>query len=206
LNGSNNTSTDTDANLACPGRTHIQVVKRVFRYLCRTSHCKLEFQANDSDDTLPIVYVDSDWGGDHMDRKSNLGFALLLDGGAISWGSKKQSTVLLSTVEAEFIAASTAVKEVLWHRALFSSLDMALTHTARVLIDNQGALELIKSGHINDCTKHIDTKYRHICNRKNNGDIRSEHVDAEDQVADIMTKPLGTEKFLHFCALISIKG
>ena len=141
-----------------------------------------------------------------MDRKSNLGFALLLDGGAISWGSKKQSTVLLSTVEAEFIAASTAVKEVLWHRALFSSLDMALTHTARVLIDNQGALELIKSGHINDCTKHIDTKYRHICNRKNNGDIRSEHVDAEDQVADIMTKPLGTEKFLHFCALISIKG
>ena len=132
-------------HVACPGRTHMQAVKRVFRYLCRTSHYGLEFQANNSNYALPIVYVDSDWGGDCMDRKSILGFAVLSDGGAISWGSKKQTLVLLSTIEAEFIAASTAVKEILWHQSLFSSLDMALTSPTSLLINNQGALNLDKS-------------------------------------------------------------
>jgi len=53
--------------------------------------------------------------------------------------------------------------------------------------------------------KYIDTKYRHICNCENDDDIRTEHVATEDQVTDIMTKPLGTKKFLHFYALIGIK-
>ena len=71
-------------HVACPRRTHMQAVKHVFQYLCKTSHYALEFQANNSNDTLLIVYVDSDWGGDHMDRKSILGFVVLLDGEAIS--------------------------------------------------------------------------------------------------------------------------
>jgi len=70
----------------------------------------------------------------------------LIDGGAVSWGSKKQTSVSLSMVEAEFIAVSTAVKEILWHQSLFSSLDMTLTSPTPLLIDNQGALDLIKSG------------------------------------------------------------
>ena len=71
-------------HVTCPGRTHMQAVKRVFQYLHGTSHYGLEFQANNSNDASPIVYVDSDWGGDRMDRKSISGFAILLDGGAIS--------------------------------------------------------------------------------------------------------------------------
>jgi len=150
-------------HVACPGRTHMQAVKYVFRYLHGTSHYRLEFQANNSNDASPIVYVDSDWGGDCMDRKSISGFVVLLNGGAILWGSKKQTSVSLSTVEAEFIAASTAVKEILWHQSLFSSLDMTLTSPTSLLINNQGALDLIKSGQINDHIKHIDIKFRHIC-------------------------------------------
>jgi len=73
---------------------------------------------------LPIVYVDSDWGGDCIDRKSTLGFAVLLDRRAISWDSKKQTSVSLSTVETEFIATSIAVKEILWYQSLFRSLDI----------------------------------------------------------------------------------
>ena len=68
---------------------------------------------NNSNDTSPIVYVDSDWEEDHMDKKSISGFAVLLDRGAILWDSKKQTLVSLSTVEAEFIAILTAVKEIL---------------------------------------------------------------------------------------------
>jgi len=98
-----------------------------------------------------------------MDRKSILGFVVLLDRGAISWGSKKQTSVSLSTIEVEFIATSTAVKEILWHQSLFSSLDMTLTSPTSLLINNQGILDLIKSGQINDRIKHIDIKFRHVC-------------------------------------------
>ena len=160
-------------HVACPGRTHMQAVIRVFWYLCRTSYYGLEFQTNNSNDASPIVYVDSDWGGDCMDRKSISGFAVLLDGGVISWGSKKQTLVSLSTIEAEFIAASTAVKEILWHQSLFSSLDMTLTSPTSLLIDNQGALDLIKSGQINNRTKYIDIKFRHVCDQEDQGMISS---------------------------------
>jgi len=115
-------------HVACPGRIHMQAVKRIFHYLRGTSHYKLEFQAEDTLTGEPEVYVDSDWAGDWTDRKSISGFAIVMDEGTVSWGSKKQMSVSLSTVEAEFIAASTAVKEILWQRALFNSLGMALTN------------------------------------------------------------------------------
>jgi len=124
--------------VASPGNVHMLVVKYVFWYLCGTSKYRLVFCANDSIDSPPMAYVDSDWAGDWADRKSISGYTILLDGGAISWGSKKQSSMSLSTVEVEFIAASTVVKEVLWHRALFCSLNMMPPDLTRVLIDNQG--------------------------------------------------------------------
>jgi len=193
-------------HVACPGRTHMQAVKHVFQYLHGTSHYGLEFQANNSNYISPIAYVDSDWGGDHMDRKSISGFAVLLDGGAISWGSKKQTSVSLSTVEAEFIATLTAVKEILWHQSLFSSLDMTLTSPTLLLINNQGALDLIKSGQINDRTKHIDIKFRHVCDQEDQGTISSRHVATQEQIADIMTKPLGAEKFSFFREMIGVRA
>jgi len=72
-------------------------------------------------------------------------------------------------------------------------LGMTLTNPTRLLIDNQGALDLIRNGQINDRTKHIDTKFRHICDREEADDIASEHVATDHQIADIMTKALGTE-------------
>jgi len=142
--------------------------------------------------------VDSDWAGDCSDRKSISGYAILMDGGAVSWGSKKQSCVTLSTVESEFITASAVVKEVIWIRLLFNSLVMPLTDPTCILTNNQGALDLIKSGQINDGTKHIETRFRHICDHKETGMIQAEYVATIEQVADIMTKSLGSEKFHYF--------
>ena len=139
-----------------------------------------------------------------MDRKSISGFAVLLDGGTILWGSKKQTSVSLSTVEAEFIAVLTAVKEILWHQSLFSSLDITLTSPTSLLINNQGALDLIKSEQINDHTKHINIKFRHVCDQKDQGTISSQHVAMQEQIADIMTKPLGAKKFLYFQEIIGV--
>jgi len=75
---------------------------------------------------------------------------------------------------------------------------MTLTDLMHLHIDNHGALELIKSGQINDRTKHIETKFRHICDREEARDISRVHMATEDQMADIMTKLLGPEKFALF--------
>jgi len=153
---------------------------------------------------LPIVYVDSDWGGDCIDRKSTLGFAVLLDRRAISWDSKKQTSVSLSTVETEFIATSIAVKEILWYQSLFRSLDMTLTSPTLLLINNQGALDLIKSRQINDRTKHIDIKFRHVCDQEDKETISSQHVAMQEQIADIMTKLPSAKKFSYFREIIGV--
>ena len=100
-------------HVACPGKTHMQAVKHNFRYLCRTSYYKLEFQSNDSTPSLLKAFLNSNWAGDWVDRKSISGFIIILDQGAVSWGSKKQTSISLSTVEAEFVAALTAVREIL---------------------------------------------------------------------------------------------
>ena len=81
---------------------------------------------------------------------------------------------------------------------------MTLTDPTHLHIDNRGALELIKSGQINDRTKHIETKFRHICDCEEAGDISGVHVATEDQMADIMTKSLGPEKFALFREMIGV--
>jgi len=82
---------------------------------------------------------------------------------------------------------------------------MCVSQGTPLLIDNQGALNLIKSGQINDRTKHIDTRFRHICDCEEAGDIAREHVATDDQLADIMTKSLGMEKFSGFQERIRVK-
>ena len=132
-------------HVTCPGNTHMQAVKCIFCYLHGTSHYKLKFQSNDSTSLLLKAFVNSDWVENWVDRKSISGFIIMSDQGAVSWGSKKQTLVSLSTVETKFVATSTAVREILWHRLLFHSLDMILTDPVHLYIDNCGALELIKS-------------------------------------------------------------
>jgi len=128
----------------------------------------------------------------------------MLDQGTVSWGSKKQTSVSLSTIETEFVAVSTAVREILWHRSLFHSLDMTLTDLTYLHINNHRTLELIKSGQINNCTKHIETKFRYICDCEEAGDISGVHMAIEDQMADIMTKSLEPEKFVLFQEMIEV--
>jgi len=93
------------------------------------------------------------------------------------------------------LTVSTAVKEILWHHSLFSSLNITLTSPTSLLIDNQGALDLIRSGQINNHMRHINIKFRHVCDQEDQGMILSQHVATQEQIVDIMTKLLGAKKF-----------
>ena len=103
-----------------PTTDHWNAVKRVMRYLSGTTKLEILY-SNDSTNGL-IGYSDADWGGDINDRKSTSGYIFKLNGGAVSWRSKKQTCVALSTAEVEYIALSAAAQESLWLNQLISEL------------------------------------------------------------------------------------
>ena len=99
-----------------PGKEHWTTVKRVFRYLCGTSDYGLCYQGRPRFDSVLDIrgFVDSDWARDLDQRRSTSGYVFNLFGGAVSWMSKKQSVVALSTTEVENMAITHASKEAIW--------------------------------------------------------------------------------------------
>jgi len=115
-----------------PKSIHWTALKCIFRYLKGTRHYSVTYGGEDHllNENLNI-YCDADWAND-VDRKSTSGYIVTMAGGAIAWSSKKQFTVALSTAEAEYIAATHAAKQVLWHKSLFKELDLPLPTTSTV--------------------------------------------------------------------------
>lgn len=126
-------------------------------------------------------------------------------GGAVAWCSRKQTVVALSTVEAEFVAASIASQDAIWTRQFFASIGQELRDPTPIHVDNQGAIKLIKTGNINSRTKHINTRFRSICHWEETGNIKVDHVRTNDQVADVLTKSLGGVKFKAFTDLLGVR-
>ncbi|XP_071689318.1 secreted RxLR effector protein 161-like [Rutidosis leptorrhynchoides] len=147
-----------------PGLTHWKAVKRILRYLRGTSHYSLCYEGND---LQMRGYIDADWGRDMDERKSTSGFVFLLNKGAISWSSKKQSCISLSTMEAKFVAFSAAVQEAVWLNRFLSSLGVVGNTIDRALIysDNEAAIAYSKDPKFHCKTMHIDIKYNYVKDR-----------------------------------------
>jgi len=136
-----------------PGQAHMTAVKRIFCYLWGTSDYKLIYQRDKAGEL--VVYSDSDWAGDKMDRKSMSGFIAMLNGGPVVWGLKKQASTSLLSTEAEFIALMSATQELIWLKGLLSFINHLSHTTTPLLIDNQGVISLIKNGLSSKHSKHI---------------------------------------------------
>lgn len=175
-----------------PNTAHMTAVKRILRYLKGTANLALKYQRSESE-TL-VGFSDADWAGDQDDRRSTTGNVFLLSGGAVSWLSKKQNTVALSTAEAEYVALSQAAQECTWLTRLLSDLGMDVTPTV-ILEDNQGAIAIAKNPVDHSRTKHIDIRYHYIRECVQNGQIQLQYCPTDDMRADILTKPLPKQKF-----------
>lgn len=125
-----------------PTQLHLQAAKRVLRYLKGTTDFGI-FYRKGGDDEL-IGYSDSDYAGDLEDRKSTSGYVFLLSSGAVSWSSKKQPVVSLSTTEAEFIAAASCACQAVWLKRVLENLDLVQGRTIIVRCDNSFAIKLSK--------------------------------------------------------------
>lgn len=164
-------------------------VQHILRYLKHTENFCLTYEKQGK--TLE-AYVDADWGGDTKDRKSYSGLLIMLAGGAVAWASRKQSSVSHSTVEAEYISLSDGLKEVLWMKSMLEELglDEFVGKPCSVYVDNQGAISLASDKITSRRSKHIDIKYHFVREKVENGEVCLKYVSTQENLADILTKPL----------------
>ena len=185
-----------------PGISHWKAAKHVLRYLKGTRKLGIPYEWKEENTTLH-GFSDSDFAGDVDKRKSTSGNCFLFGGGAVAWMSKKQGVVAQSSVEAEYIALSFAVREALWLR----KLEVILGNTATPLTlaaDNQGALSLAHDDVHNSRSKHIDVKYHFIRECISQGIVVTKYVPSSLMIADIMTKALGGTKHWLFTRMMGM--
>ena len=179
-----------------PQHRHRVAANRVLQYLSGTRTDGITFGGHSTDTTNAITeaYTDADWATCKSTRKSVTGWAVKVNGDLISWTSKKQSVVALSSCEAELYAESAAIQEIIWQRAMLQELGFDQSKPSIIHEDNQSTITISKNGIKNDRTKHVAIKYHFVTDCINNNNIKLEWISSEDQQADIFTKALGAIK------------
>eukprot|EP00253_Pinus_taeda_P017662 PITA_17662 len=176
-----------------PKEAHQQAAKRILRYVKGTKRFGILYTASEC--SYLIGYTDSDWVGSVDDRKSTSVYVFHMGSGAISWASKKQSIVVLSTAEAEYVAATAAACQAIWMRMMLRSLCQEQAKGTVIFCDNSSAITLSNNFVFHKRMKHIDTKFHYTRELVNSGEIVLEHCRTQEQVADILTRPLGQKNF-----------
>ncbi|KAM1696422.1 hypothetical protein ACFXTN_027951 [Malus domestica] len=186
-----------------PGKGHWQAVKWILRYILGTVDVGLLFQQDKVTGQYVVGYVDSDYAGDLDKRRSTTGFVFTIAGGPVSWRSILQSTVALSTTEAEYMAVTEAIKEAIWLQGLLDDLGVQQDHV-NVHCDSQSAIHLAKNQVHHARTKHIDVRFHFVREVIDEGDILLQKIGTTDNPADMLTKPVSLHKFKHCLDLIGI--
>ena len=187
-------------HLQASGEEHIIAAKRVLRYLQGTKDLGLIYEPKGDGTEQPSIfgYSDADWGGDRDTRRSTTGYLFMIEeaGGAVSWGSKLQPTVALSSAEAEYMAACAAVQEAIHLRLLLRDLGFEQKEPTVIFEDNQGCIALSDNPVFHKRTKHIDIRYHFIRERVASGEVELKYVATEHQLADLLTKGLPKPKVI----------
>jgi hypothetical protein len=147
--------------------------------------------------------MDAD-GSSQEHRHAISGYVFLINGGAISWSSKKQELVTLSTAKSKFVAATYAVKEALWLRQIIGEIFGPILEPTTLYSDSQSVITLTKDGSYHARTKHIDIRYHFIRFIVQKGTINLIYCPTEDMTADILTKALPNSKAKHFARSLGL--
>jgi hypothetical protein len=179
-----------------PRHVHLVAAKHVMRYLKGTIDYGLSY---DGDHNFTLSgYTDAYWAGSVSDRKSTSRCCFSLGSVMISWQSRKQSSISLSTVEAEYIFACSASCEAIWLRKLLTSLfDLEMRETV-ILCDNHSCIKMTENLVFHDSLKHIEIRYRYIRDMVQRGALKLQYISMDEQVVDVLTKPLSRVNFEYF--------
>lgn len=183
-----------------PGPLHWNTLKRVYAYVKNTRDLWLVLGGENNRAT--IGYSDAD-GMSNEDRHAISGYVFLI-GSAISWSSKRQDIVSLSTTEAEYVALTHAAKEAIWLRSLLMEVFRAPADPITIHGDNQGSIALARDDRFHARTKHIDIRFHFIRYAVKEKKIRLVYCPTDDMTANILTKALPSAKVKHFAASMGL--
>ncbi|XP_077251915.1 secreted RxLR effector protein 161-like [Tasmannia lanceolata] len=184
-----------------PKESHLSAVKKIFKYLRGTQSLGLWYERSSSF-TL-IEYSDADFAGCRVDRKSTSGTCQFLGKSLVSWFSKKQNSVALSTTEAEYVAAGACCAQVLWMKSTLMDYAIKMENIL-IQCDNTSAISLTKNPIQHSRTKHIEIRHHFIRDHSQKGDICLKYINIEDQLADIFTKPLSDDRICYIRSALNI--
>ena len=175
---------------ANPGPAHWTALKHLCRYLQGTKDYKLTYEPDPQQGETFSTFADADYGGDVDSRRSTSGMVVKMGSGAISWASKLQPVVTLSTTEAEYLSAVSAGQEILWLRSLFSEMGFEIKGASTLHLDNQSAIAVTRNPEHHGRMKHLDVRYLWLRDYVKAGHISVGYIPTASMPADIMTKAL----------------
>jgi hypothetical protein len=187
-----------------PSKEHWSTVTRIIRYIGGTLDYGVKFRKGISTGLSLIGFTDSDCSGDLVPRKSTSGILFFLGLNLVTWSSQKQKVVALSSCEAEYVAAALGACQGVWLNMLIADITGRATEKFKLLVNNMSAIELSKNPVFHDRSKHIDTRYHYIRDCVAKGVVDVSHVGTDDQLADILTKPLGRVKFVELRSRLGV--
>jgi len=174
----------------CASEMHLVAARRILRYVKGTVDYGVKYES--CQNFKLCGFSDSDWAGSIDDMKSTSGYCFSIGSEVFSWCTKKQEIVAQSTAEAEFIATTTVVNQVLWLKKILCDLHLQQNHKTEVFIDNQAAIAISKN---HGKTRHFNIKVYTLRVMQQNGEVTFVYCKSEDQLADMFTKPLPVSKF-----------
>lgn len=192
--------------VAKPSSKHVGALKRVVRYLAGTMDYGITYTRSPEEAMCVELegYCDSDWANDSETRKSTTCFVFTLAGGAISWMSRRQTIVALSTAEAEYVAACEATMEAIAESNILQEIVMTKDVKLRLGIDNQAALVMATNPSYSRQTRHIELRWHYVRAQVEKGMIELYKVKGAENPADTFTKPLNKTLLRYLLQAVGI--
>jgi hypothetical protein len=178
---------------ANPSEEHFNKALYICKYLAGTKDYKLQYGLKQHG---LYGYADADWASDPGSRRSTTGYLVLLSGSAISWNSRAQKTIALSSTEAEYMSLSDTCRQLVWMRSFFKELGMPIS-AIPLCGDNQGAIFNASNPVQEKRTKHIDIRFHYIREKVSEGQVTLHFVPTDQNPADMFTKNLSRDNFLR---------
>ena len=179
-----------------PRKPHLDAPKRVLCYAKGTLNYGLFYPYGA--DVEVCGYTNADWAGSSYDRRSTSGYVFSLGSATVSWSSKKQTTLALSSSEAKYCGAAMAASEIAWLCKLLHSLGCDVLQLVTLFCANMSSIQLANNPISHARTKHIEVHYHYVKERLSEGEISLVYVPTQDNLANLFTKALPCEKFEAF--------
>ena len=185
-----------------PQRDHYEAALRIVRYLKGTARHGIMSRKNENRGVYG--FTDADWASNPVDRKSTVGYFTFVEGNLVTWRSKKQKVVALSSAEAEFRGIRCGMMEILWLRRLMSEIGLT-QDKSQLYCDNKATICISENPVQHDRTKHVEVDRHFIKEKLESGVVELPFVRSEDQLADILTKAVNSRSLTNVLGKLSFR-